>query len=63
MIIFLPLNIIKINKSLINIFIDNVSFKYLIKVLIKDIAFIIIKKLIFYKLRDQQTIEIENKYI
>ena len=53
MIIFLPLDITKINKSLINISIDNVSFKRLIKVLIKDIAFIAIKKSIFYKLRSQ----------
>ena len=52
MIIFLFLNIIKINKLLINIFINNISFKYLIKILIKDIIFIIIKKLIFYKLKD-----------
>ena len=52
MIIFLFLNIIKVNKLLINISINNISFKYLIKILIKDITFIIIKKSIFYKLKD-----------
>ena len=52
MIIFLLLNIIKVNKLLINISIDNISFKRLIKVFIKDITFIIIKELIFYKLKD-----------
>ena len=53
MIIFLPLDITKINKPLINISIDDVSFKHLIKVLIKDIIFIAIKELIFYKSRGQ----------
>ena len=51
MIIFLFLDITKINKPLINIFINNISFEHLIKVLIKNITFIIIKELIFYKLR------------
>ena len=62
MIIFLPSDITKINKSSINIFIDNISFKHLIKILIKDITFITIKELIFYKPRNQRTIEIGNKY-
>ena len=47
MIIFLSLNITKINKPLINISVDNFSFKYLIKVFIKDITFIATKELIF----------------
>ena len=52
-IIFLPLDITKVNKPLIDISIDDVSFERLIKVLIKDIAFITIKESIFYKLRGQ----------
>ena len=53
MIIFLFLDIIKVNKPLINISIDDISFEYLIKVFIKDITFITIKESIFYKLRGQ----------
>ena len=52
MIIFLLLNITKVNKLLINIFINNISFKRLIKIFIKNITFITIKESIFYKLKD-----------
>ena len=59
--IFLPSDITEMNKPSIDISIDDVSFERLMKVLTEDIAFVATKESIFYKPRDQRTIEIGNK--